>query len=211
MTGLSAGYVQTKQSTPYKDEFTLATDEGDVPYVVTADNISEKSSQVQLEVPVMLSLITSKGLFFNVGPKFILPVYTSFNQTIDNPIISAYMPELNGNPITNEFVMGKLTKEQCNMTGSWGNEFKLAVALGLELGYEFRLKNGHSLDLGLYLDYSLYSMYQDQGNNRVIAITPPSASSSAVVDVLPLTQAYAKKYGLFDLGLKLSYNIDFVK
>jgi hypothetical protein len=54
-------------------------------------------------------------------------------------------------------------------------------------------------------------MYQDQGNNRVIAITPPSASSSAVVDVLPLTQAYAKKYGLFDLGLKLSYNIDFVK
>lgn len=213
MTGLSAGYVQTQQRClHYKDEFILATDEGDVPYCISADTINERISQIQLEVPIMLSLVTSKGLFLNVGPKFILPVYTSFNQTIDNPIISAYRPELNGKPITNEVIMGKLTKEQCNMTGSWGNEFKLAVALGLELGYEFRLKNGHSLDLGLYLDYTLYSMYQDQGNSSVISITtPPSATGCAVVEVLPLTQAYAKKYGLFDLGLKLSYNIDFVK
>jgi hypothetical protein len=213
MTGVSAGYLQTQQRClHYKDEFILATDEGDVPYCISADTINERISQIQLEVPIMLSLVTSKGLFLNVGPKFILPVYSTFRQTIANDQISAYRPELNGKPITNEVIMGKLTKEQCNMTGSWGNEFKLAVALGLELGYEFRLKNGHSLDLGLYLDYSLYSMYQDQGNSSVISITtPPSVSGCAVVEVLPLTQAYAKKYGLFDLGLKLSYNIDFVK
>ena len=213
MTGLSAGYVQTQQRClHYKDEFILATDEGDVPYCISADTINERISQIQLEVPIMLSLVTSKGLFLNVGPKFILPVYTSFNQTIANDQISAYHPELNGKPVTNEVIMGKLTDAQRDLTGSINNEFKLAVAIGLEAGYEFKLKNGHSLDLGLYLDYSLYSMYQDQGNSSVISITtPPSVSGCAVVDVLPLTQAYAKKYGLFDLGLKLSYNIDFVK
>ena len=143
----------------------------------------------------MLSLVTSKGLFLNVGPKFILPVYSTFRQTIANDQISAYHPELNGKPVTNEVIMGKLTDAQRDLTGSINNEFKLAVAIGLEAGYEFKLKNGHSLDLGLYLDYSLYSMYQDQGNSSVISITtPPSVSGCAVVDVLPLTQAYATPY-----------------
>ena len=213
MTGVSAGYLQTQQRClHYKDEFILATDEGDVPYCISADTINERISQIQLEVPIMLSLVTSKGLFLNVGPKFILPVYSTFRQTIANDQISAYHPELNGKPVTNEVIMGKLTDAQRDLNGSINNEFKLAVAIGLEAGYEFKLKNGHSLGLGLYLDYTLYSMYQDQRNSSVISITtPPSASGCAVVDVLPLTQAYANKYGLFDVGLKLSYNIDFVK
>lgn len=213
MTGVSAGYLQTQQRClHYKDEFILPTDEGDVPYCISADTINERISQIQLEVPIMLSLVTSKGLFLNVGPKFILPVYSTFRQTIANDQISAYHPELNGKPVTNEVIMGKLTDAQRKLTGSINNEFKLAVAIGLEAGYEFKLKNGHSLGLGVYLDYTLYSMYQDQGNSPVISITtPPSVSGCAVVDVLPLTQAYANKYGLFDVGLKLSYNIDFVK
>ena len=211
MTGVNVGYVHTQQTASLQDQFTLATDEGDVDYTVSADKIEEKISQVHLEVPVMLSVITAKGLFLNLGPKFILPVYSVFNQDITNPNISAYLPELNGKPLTNNVVMGKLSDEQCHMSGSLGNELKLAVALGVELGYEFKLKNGHSIDLGLYLDYTVYSMYQNQGNSPIISITPPSAYGSAVVDVLPLTSAYANKYGLLDLGLKLSYNIDFVK
>jgi hypothetical protein len=113
MTGVSAGYLQTQQRClHYKDEFILATDEGDVPYCISADTINERISQIQLEVPIMLSLVTSKGLFLNVGPKFILPVYSTFRQTIANDQISAYRPELNGKPITNEVIMGKLTDAQ---------------------------------------------------------------------------------------------------
>jgi hypothetical protein len=212
MTGLSAGYVQSNQKMALWDEFTLATDEGDVDYEVSADEVKEKTHQVQLELPIMFTMVTPKGFFLNVGPKLILPVYSTYRQTITNPTISAYMPELNGHPITNEVVMGKLTEEQCDMTGSFNNEFKLAVAAGLELGYQFKLKNGHSLDLGVYADYTFYSMYNSiNTNGKLITITPPSAESAAIVDVQSMTNAYANKFGFLDAGLKLTYNLDFIK
>jgi hypothetical protein len=212
MTGLSAGYVQSNQKMALSDEFTLATDEGDVDYEVSADEVKEKTHQVQLELPIMFTMVTPKGFFLNVGPKLILPVYSTYHQTITNPTISAYMPELNGHPITNEVVMGKLTEEQCDMTGSFNNEFKLAVAAGLELGYQFKLKNGHSLDLGVYADYTFYSMYNSiNTNGKLITITPPSAESAAIVDVQSMTNAYANKFGFLDAGLKLTYNLDFIK
>lgn len=211
MTGINLGYIQAKQSATLLDEFTLATDEGNVDYRVSADEIDETTHQIQLELPVMFSMVTPKGFFLNVGPKFILPVYSTYHQTITNPNISAYLPELNGKPITNNIVMGVLSEEQCNQRGSFNNEFKLAIALGLELGYEFKLKNGHSIDLGLYADYTVYSMYKNTSNGSLITITPPSASGIAVVDVLCLTNAYASKIGLLDAGLKLTYNLDFIK
>lgn len=212
MTGLSAGYVQTYQGMyPYNDEFVLPTDAGDVRYVVTADTILETTRQVQLEIPLMFSMITPKGFFLNVGPKLILPVHTTFTQTITNPNIHAYLPELNGNPITNEVVMGKVSEEQKNLSGSFGNEFKISLALSAELGYEFKFKNGNSLDLGVYADYSVYNMYNKVGEGKVISITPPSATSAAKVDVIAITNSNAHKYGFFDAGLKLSYNFDFVK
>lgn len=212
MTGLSAGYVQSNQKMALLDKFTLATDEGDVDYEVSADEVKEKTHQVQLELPIMFTMVTPKGFFLNVGPKLILPVYSTYRQTITNPTISAYVPELNGHPITNEVVMGKLTEEQCDMTGSFNNEFKLAVAAGLELGYQFKLKNGHSLDLGVYADYTFYSMYNSiNTNGKLITITPPSAESAAIVDVQSMTNAYANKFGFLDAGLKLTYNLDFIK
>ena len=212
MTGVSAGYVQTYQGiNPYNDEFVMPTDAGDVQYVITADTILETTHQVQLEIPVMFSMITPKGFFLNVGPKLIIPVYTTFNQTITDPNVHAYLPELNGNPITNEVVMGKVSEEQKNISGSFGNEFKISLALSAELGYEFKFKNGHSLDLGVYADYSVYNMYNKVGEGKVITITPPSATSAAMVNVIAITNSNAHKYGFFDAGVKVSYNLDFVK
>jgi hypothetical protein len=212
MTGLGAGYVACKQSTEILEDLVLATDEGDVNYTISAENVAETTSQIQLEVPIMFTMLTPGGFFMNVGPKLIVPVHSTFKQTITNPVISAYLPELNGKPITNNIVMGKLTEEQCNLNGSLGNEFNLSIALGLELGYEFKLKNGHSIDLGVYADYTVFSAYQNQAKGAsVISIVPPSANSSAVVDVLPLTNAYANQFGFLDAGLKLTYNFDFLK
>ena len=211
MTGLSAGYVACMQGIEVLEEMTLPTDEGDVDYTISAKNVAETTSQIQLELPVMFTMLAPCGFFMNVGPKLILPVHSTFKQTITDPVINAYLPELNGKPITNNIVMGKLTEEQCNLSGSLDNEFKLSIALGLELGYEFKLKNGHSIDLGVYADYTLYSMYQNQAKGSVISIVPPSANSAAVVDVMPLSQAYANQYGFLDAGLKLTYNFDFMK
>ena len=216
MTGLNIGYVQASQSMEFLDKYTTPTVDGDVDYVVEADEVVETDKLIQLEIPVMFSMVTPKGFFLNVGPKLILPVYSKYTQTIKDPkiSISAYLPELSGNPIVNEVVMGKLTKEQMDVTDNLAdNPCKLmSLALGAELGYEFKFKNGHSLDLGVYADYSVYTLYNNSiAAGKVITVTPPTHTSPAIVEVQPMSTVSGNKFAFLDAGLKISYNFDFIK
>ena len=214
MTGLSAGYVQTSQQTAFLDEYTAPTVDGDVFYHISADKVVEKNHQVQLEVPVLFSMVTPKGFFLNAGPKLVLPVYSQYHQQLTNPTISAYLAELDGHPITNEVVMGAVTGEQADLRGKMvDNPCKLmSLALTAELGYEFKFKNGHSLDLGVYADYSVYNLYRTENTTgKIVSLTPPTKISAAIVTVQPISSAFANKYGFVDAGLKLTYNLDFIK
>ena len=214
MTGLSAGYVLTRQQTTFLDEYTAPTVDGDVFYHISADKVVEKNHQVQLEVPVLFSMVTPKGFFLNAGPKLVLPVYSQYHQQLTNPTISAYLAELDGHPITNEVVMGAVTGEQADLRGKMvDNPCKLmSLALTAELGYEFKFKNGHSLDLGVYADYSVYNLYRTEDTTgKIVSLTPPTKTSAAIVTVQPISSAFANKYGFVDAGLKLTYNLDFIK
>jgi hypothetical protein len=214
MTGLSAGYVQTSQQTAFLDEYTAPTVDGDVFYHISADKVVEKNHQVQLEVPVLFSMVTPKGFFLNAGPKLVLPVYSQYHQQLTNPTISAYLAELDGHPITNEVVMGAVSGEQADLRGKMvDNPCKLmSLALTAELGYEFKFKNGHSLDLGVYADYSVYNLYRTENTTgKIVSLTPPTKTSAAIVTVQPISSAFANKYGFVDAGLKLTYNLDFIK
>ena len=214
MTGLNIGYVQASQSMEFLDKYTTPTVDGDVDYVVEADEVVETDKLIQLEIPVMFSMVTPKGFFLNVGPKLILPVYSKYTQTIKDPKISAYLPELSGNPIVNEVVMGKLTEEQMDITDNLAdNPCKLlSLAFGAELGYEFKFKNGHSLDLGVYADYSVYTLYNNSvAAGKVITVTPPTYTSPAIVEVQPMSTVSGNKFAFLDAGLKISYNFDFIK
>lgn len=214
MTGLNIGYVQASQSMKFLDKYTTPTVHSDVDYVVEADKVAETDRLIQLEIPVMFSMVTPKGFFLNVGPKLILPVYGKYTQTIAEPKISAYLPELSGNPIVNEVVMGKLTKEQMDVTNNLAdNPCKLmSLALGAELGYEFKFKNGHSLDLGVYADYSVYTLYNNSiAAGKVITVAPPTHTSPAIVEVQPMSTVSGNKFAFLDAGLKISYNFDFIK
>ena len=214
MTGLNIGYVQASQSMEFLDKYTTPTVHSDVDYVVEADKVAETDRLIQLEIPVMFSMVTPKGFFLNVGPKLILPVYSKYTQTIKDPKISAYLPELSGNPIVNEVVMGKLTEEQMDITENLAdNPCKLlSLAFGAELGYEFKFKNGHSLDLGVYADYSVYTLYNNSvAAGKVITVTPPTYTSPAIVEVQPMSTVSGNKFAFLDAGLKISYNFDFIK
>lgn len=214
MTGLNIGYVQVSQSMKFLDKYTTPTVHSDVDYVVEADKVAETDRLIQLEIPVMFSMVTPKGFFLNVGPKLILPVYSKYTQTIKDPKISAYLPELSGNPIVNEVVMGKLTEEQMDITDNLAdNPCKLlSLAFGAELGYEFKFKNGHSLDLGVYADYSVYTLYNNSvAAGKVITVTPPTYTSPAIVEVQPMSTVSGNKFAFLDAGLKISYNFDFIK
>ena len=85
------------------------------------------------------------------------------------------------------------------------------MTIGIELGYEFKLKSGNSIGLGAFANYGVYSMYSNNPLGSAIDVFAPSANGNGVVNVESLTNAYTDKMGHLDAGVKLTYNFNFFK
>ena len=208
IVGLGIGYHQSGLKSVVDNSFSTPN----INYSLVADQVKENDGQIQLEVPLMFSLIHDNGLFFNIGPKFMIPVYTPYNQTITNPHINAYFPAT-GVTVSDEVITGMLTDDQLNTKGTDnGNQFAINIMLTAEIGYEWTLKSGNSLGLGAYANYSVFNTFKNNASNQALVdVTEPSASSVAVVNVLSATNTYANKLGYFDAGIKLAYHFNFPK
>ena len=215
ITGLSLGFAQSGMKTAVDSEFDTTDGTDDIHYVVKADEVKETDGQLQLEIPLLFSLYHQNGLFFNVGPRFMLPVYTPYNQKIsDNgdTYISAYFPDY-GVTVDNKTITGKLAEEDYKTKGSKnGNQFTINIMLTAEIGYEWILKSGNSLGLGVYADYCVYNSYKNNtSNDPLVKVNPPKGGDVASVEVLSATKTYASKLGYFDAGVKVAYHFNFPK
>jgi len=207
ITGLGIGYQQSGLKTDDLTKFT----KGAVDYTVLAKDIKETDHQLQLEIPIMFSLIHDNGLFFNVGPKFMLPVYTPYKQTVnvEETHISAYFQEtgvtVQDNPVTGQYTGQQPTEKN-------GVQFNFNLMLTAEIGYEWILQSGNSLGLGVYANYSVFNTYKNTANKEgLFNLTAPTETDKAQLEVLSATHAYADKLGFFDVGVKLAYHINFPK
>ena len=208
IVGLGIGYMQS--GLKVGNDSTSFTKSG-VDYTVLASNIKETDHQLQLEVPLMFSLISEKGVFFNIGPKFMIPVYSPYKQTVDqnNTHITAYFPN-EGITVTDETVTGKYTGQQ--PTTKNGIQFNVNVMLTAEIGYEWVLKSGNSFGLGAYANYSVFNTFKNTTSKEgLFDLTAPTETSAAILDVQSATKTYADKLGYFDAGLKLAYHFNFPK
>lgn len=212
IVGLGVGYAQSGMKAAVDTAYTVTTTDGDIDYTLKADEVKENDGQIQLEVPLMFSLIHENGLFFNIGPKFMIPVYTPYKQNIKNPDINAYFPT-EGVNVSNEVITGLVQDNQLNTKGTDnGTQFKINVMLTAEIGYEWKFQNGNSLGLGAYANYSVFNSFKNQGVNKsLMDVTPPSSTGVANVDILSATSTYAEKLGYFDAGIKLAYHFNFYK
>lgn len=207
IVGLGIGYEQSGLKTNDSTAFTKAN----VDYTVVAKDIKETDHQLQLEVPVMFSLIHDNGLFFNVGPKFMIPLYTPYKQTVNtqDTHITAYFPEtgvtIQDNPVTGQYTGQQPTEKN-------GIQFNINVMLTAEIGYEWTLKSGNSFGLGAYANYSVFNTFKNATNSEgLFNLTAPTDDDKAHLDVLSATHAYADKLGYFDAGIKLAYHFNFPK
>ena len=220
ITGLSIGYARSGMKTDVNSQFWYKDNSDptfpmDIKYDIRADKVTEKDGQIQLEIPLMFSLLHDNGLFFNIGPRFMLPVYTPYNQTIadnDNTYISAYFKQIDV-PVKNEVITGILRDDQFKQSGTDnGNQFSINIMLGAEIGYEWILKSGNSLGLGAYANYCVYNSFKNNTSNEpLVKVTPPQGVDDALVEVLSATKTYANKLGYFDAGVKLAYHFNFPK
>ena len=212
IVGVAVGYSQSGMKAVVDTTYTVNTTDGAIDYTLKADEVKENDSQIQLEVPLMFSLIHDNGLFFNIGPKFMIPVYTPYKQNIKNPDINAYFPT-EGVNVSNEVVTGLVQDNQLNTKGTDnGAQFKINIMLTAEIGYEWKFQNGNSLGLGAFANYSVFNSFKNEGINKsLMNVTPPSSTGVANVDILSATSTYAEKLGYFDAGIKLAYHFNFYK
>ena len=211
IVGLGLGYQQSGLTTNDSSFFKRPVGAYDVDYTVVAKGIKETDHQLQLEIPVMFSLIADNGVFFNFGPKFMIPLYTPYKQTVnqDETHISAYFEETGVTMIDN-IVTGKYEGQQ--PTEKNGIQFNMNLMLTAEIGYEWVLKSGNSFGLGAYANYGWNLSYKNTPNAEgLFNLTAPTSSDKAHLDVLSATHAYADKLSFFDAGIKLAYHFNFPK
>ena len=218
IVGLGLGYSQSSLTAdPAADTTIVDSDNMTVDYKIKADEVKEHDGQLQLEVPLMFSLIHDNGFFLNVGPKFMIPVFTPYTQTVSrnaNTEVSAYMREV-GVTFVNDEIMGKFSDENYLQKGNdYKNRFTINVMLTAEIGYEWTLKSGNSLGLGAFANYSVYNSFKNDPKTAkplVELTTIPSNVAEATFRVNPATQTYASGLGFFDAGVKIAYHFNFPK
>ena len=215
IAGLGIGYQQSglKLDSDYKNLPPQTVGTSNVFYTVDVKDIKETDHQLQLEIPVLFSLIADNGVFFNVGPKLMIPLYTPYKQTanIDQTHISAYFDET-GVTMIDEVLTGKYEGQQ--PTEKNGIQFNMNLMLTAEIGYEWVLKSGNSLGLGAYANYGWNLSYKNTPNAEgLFNLTAPAGDGSSVakLDVLSATHAYADKLSFFDAGVKVAYHFNFPK
>lgn len=216
LVGVSAGFARSGLNGAINDTFKEETESNPgeksvIDYTITADKVSENDGQLQIEIPIMFSMVHEKGFFMNIGPRIALPVWSPYSQAIENPHIDAFFAT-EGVHVRDAKITGFVKDEQMKTSGTWKHS-TLNIMLGAELGYEYTFQNKNSLGIGVYADYSLYSMYNNTPTDKsLISITEvPHLSTPATVDVLSATDSYAKGVGFFDVGLKLSYHFNWWK
>ena len=211
LVGLSAGYSRSHIESAIKDQFSERTADGQIDYTIQADKVKEYDGQIQLEVPVMFSMIHDCGLFFNFGPRFAVPVYAHYDQKISSPDIIAHFPEEDVT-VYNAKITGQVTDDQAKSKGKWSAS-KINIMLGAELGYEVRFPSQNSLGIGVYANYSVYTLYTNNTDKAsLVTINElPAANKPAVVNVLSATDTYNQKLGYFDVGLKLAYHFNRIR
>lgn len=209
-TGVSIGYSRSPIAAPVDTAYTITDLEGNtIDYTVSAGEVNEKNAQLQLEIPIMFSLRHQSGVFMNVGPKIVLPVFAHYNQKISEPLIDAYFADY-GVHVPNEVVTGRLEESKYKSGGKW-NASSLNVMLTAELGYEWMLRSGNALGLGAYANYSLYDLYKNNPNGKSIIEVGMPQPGGAQVDVHSATDTYGTGLGYFDCGVKLVYHFCFWK
>lgn len=211
LTGVGIGYAESPIGKGVDTTYTVTTSDGPVNYDISAKDVREHDGQIQLEVPILFTMIHSSGFFLNAGPKIVVPVYGLYRQNITSPDIKATFPEMGGVEVDNKAITGYVQDDQMKTKGKWSTA-KLSVYFTAELGYEWKLKNGNALGLGVYGNYGISPIYNNTtADKSLINVTPPSGSNAAQVDVVSATDTYNKGIGYFDAGVKIAYHFNLRK
>ncbi|MCQ2334530.1 MAG: hypothetical protein MJZ89_01700 [Paludibacteraceae bacterium] len=201
VTGLSVGQNVTSWRGAYSDAFQLNVMGDAIDYKLSC-NFNETMQACVAELPLMFSLQTQGGFFFNVGPRFVLPFLGKTQQMLtDGNVIATFVKE--GVSLENEPLTGVIPSANYSQKGA---STMLNVLLATDFGYEWGFKNGHALGLGVYAAYGI-GLTKKAEQTSVIMLEPKANGANLHVNS-PAKLATGLP-GYCDAGLKLVYHFGF--
>ena len=207
MTGVGVGYMQYGQNLT-KNNYTVrvADATGHVDYAVAINKAHAINNQVQLEIPVMFSMVTPKGFFLNAGPKLILPAYAGYKQDMSGVTLTATHVEEGVTIAPNDPLMG-VVKDAVEK-GQNKNAWDVTVGLGAELGYELKIGTNYALDLGVYATYGINTNTYKDATGEILTITAPDAVHVGGAKMHSIMNAGPVNMSYLDAGLKVTFHFD---
>jgi len=206
-TGLSFGCCTNGFSTQVNRQFTNYDYLGyKMIYTITADQVTlHISRQFNMEIPLMLA-IRKNHVFCNIGGKFMMVLSDSYQQDVKDVTIDAYY-ELPDVHVINRLITG--ITDGADYSGK-NCLPKYNVLVSAEIGYEWPLRNGGLLGLGIYADYSPWNSHKTTFAKEIIEVAPiiDSDYPPASVTVHPLAASSISKLNFCDFGLKIYYGIE---
>lgn len=211
-TGLNASYLKYGDEIRLDERFTNVDYYGhQMDYTITGSRVSFVQQQINVELPVMFA-IRAKGVNFNIGAKFMLPVMKRYTQSIENPQISVFYPEY-GVTVTNDITTGLVPDAQKNMSGTVTMP-TMFIGLSAELGYTWQLRGSrNSLGFDVFFDYVPWGIgggSADTGHS-LVEVSPmvnDREQPMAEVKVNPLNCCNGYKHQFMTFGAKLVYTFD---
>lgn len=203
-TGLSFGLSRSTwcQTRHEQTSFTLTEEGLSFPLDYTIDlSIREQNQHLQLEIPLLFSLIFPKGLFLHIGPRLQLPLAPTYNAAISDDCIRAVYSLWTDEPIVNSPTTGCITAHEKH--GKW-NAGKVNLLLGAEFGYEYMFNDKNRLAFGAYGHAGILPHKHD-GSANIVIITPPSTDDMAHVQVNGLSNTQSTQTNYFAAGIRVSY------
>lgn len=209
VVGLSAGYSDSRYSRSIHETSSyMLTENGlsfPIDYTVDAA-VRERNRQIQLEVPVLFSMVMQCGWFLNVGPRLQLPLAGRYAQSISDDVVSATYSRWSDQPIVNSPTTGCFSDDERTSQDKW-QAAKFNLLVGGETGYEYMFHDKNRIVVGVYGHCGVLPATRSvDADSRLVQIVPPSPASAAQISTLGLSNTYSERINYFSVGVRVAYS-----
>lgn len=176
-------------------------------YTTTASNIRYVSNAITFDIPLTLTWYFDH-IYFDVGARFVFPIWSGYKQSFDSPEIKAESPD--HQTFVNDPRTGVVSSDQYSLRGT---EKTSAMQIGFTFafGSVFRVVNSHRLGFELFLDVIPFRIGGDTSlkNRHLIDVSQVSSTGEPpLVTVNPLWQCHDFHKIELKTGVKLVYCFD---
>jgi len=177
-------------------------------YTINTYDVNYSQQALNLDIPVMFAF-KSDMIYFNIGVKFLLPLWNRYTQTISECNISAYSPN-EAKTYINEPLTGVLSDAQKSLSDR-ETVAPAYVAFSMEFGLVWGLKNGHHVGFEIFADPVSWGIGASTPSDplSVVEVDPATvAGTVATVRVNTLPNCYGFTNSYANMGVRFVYCFD---